>query len=161
MEHRGTVVSIRGSVVDVRFQDKLPAIRHVLRAGDDDRVRIEVAAHLDAHVVRGIALTPTQGLSRGSSVLDTGQPFTVPVGKILLGRVFSVFGENIDNLPQVEATEYRPIHSLPVPISQQSTSSEIFETGIKAIDVLSPLERGGKAGLFGGAGVGKRFFSPS
>ena len=155
MEHRGTVVSIRGSVVDVRFQDKLPAIRHVLRAGDDDKVRIEVAAHLDAHVVRGIALTPTQGLSRGSSVLDTGQPFTVPVGKILLGRVFSVFGENIDNLPQVEATEYRPIHSLPVPITQQSTSSEIFETGIKAIDVLSPLERGGKAGLFGGAGVGK------
>ena len=155
MEHRGTVVSIRGSVVDVRFQDKLPAIRHVLRAGDDDRVRIEVAAHLDAHVVRGIALTPTQGLSRGSSVLDTEQPFCVPVGKVLLGRVFSVFGENIDNLPQVEATEYRPIHSLPVPITQQSTSSEIFETGIKAIDVLSPLERGGKAGLFGGAGVGK------
>lgn len=155
MEHRGTVVSVRGSVVDVRFQDNLPAIRHVLRAGDDDRVRIEVAAHLDAHVVRGIALTPTQGLSRGSSVLDTGQPFCVPVGKILLGRVFSVFGENIDNLPQVEATEYRPIHSLPVPITQQSTSSEIFETGIKAIDVLSPLERGGKAGLFGGAGVGK------
>jgi F-type H+-transporting ATPase subunit beta len=155
VEHRGTVVSIRGSVVDVRFQDKLPAIRHVLRAGDDDRVRIEVAAHLDAHVVRGIALTPTQGLSRGSSVLDTGQPFCVPVGKILLGRVFNVFGENIDNLPEAEATEYRPIHSKPVPITQQSTSSEIFETGIKAIDVLSPLERGGKAGLFGGAGVGK------
>ena len=155
MEHRGTVVSIRGSVVDVRFQDKLPAIRHVLRAGDDDRVRIEVAAHLDAHVVRGIALTPTQGLSRGSSVLDTEQPFCVPVGKILLGRVFNVFGENIDNLPEAEATEFRPIHSKPVPITQQSTSSEIFETGIKAIDVLSPLERGGKAGLFGGAGVGK------
>jgi F-type H+-transporting ATPase subunit beta len=155
VEHRGTVVSIRGSVVDVRFQDKLPAIRHVLRAGDDDRVRIEVAAHLDAHVVRGIALTPTQGLSRGSSVLDTEQPFSVPVGKILLGRVFNVFGENIDNLPQAETTEYRPIHSKPVPITQQSTTSEIFETGIKAIDVLSPLERGGKAGLFGGAGVGK------
>ncbi len=155
MEHRGTVVSIRGSVVDVRFQDNLPAIRHVLRAGDDDRVRIEVAAHLDANVVRGIALTPTQGLSRGSSVLDTGQPFCVPVGKILLGRVFNVFGENIDNLAQVEATESRPIHSKPVPITQQSTTSEIFETGIKAIDVLSPLERGGKAGLFGGAGVGK------
>ena len=155
MEHRGTVVSIRGSVVDVRFQDNLPAIRHVLHAGDDDRVRIEVAAHLDANVVRGIALTPTQGLSRGSSVLDTGQPFCVPVGKILLGRVFNVFGENIDNLAQVEATESRPIHSKPVPITQQSTTSEIFETGIKAIDVLSPLERGGKAGLFGGAGVGK------
>ena len=155
MEHRGTVVSIRGSVVDVRFQDKLPAIRHVLRAGDDDKVRIEVAAHLDANVVRGIALTPTQGLSRGSTVLDTEQPFCVPVGKILLGRVFNVFGENIDNLSQAEATEYRPIHSKPVPITQQSTISEIFETGIKAIDVLSPLERGGKAGLFGGAGVGK------
>jgi len=155
VEHRGTVVSIRGSVVDVRFQDKLPAIRHVLRAGDDDKVRIEVAAHLDANVVRGIALTPTQGLSRGSTVLDTEQPFCVPVGKILLGRVFNVFGENIDNLAQAEATEYRPIHSEPVPITQQSTISEIFETGIKAIDVLSPLERGGKAGLFGGAGVGK------
>ena len=155
MEHRGTVISIRGSVVDVRFQDKLPAIRNVLRAGDDDRVRIEVAAHLDANVVRGIALTPTQGLSRGSTVLDTEQPFCVPVGKVLLGRVFNVFGENIDNLPEAEATEYRPIHSMPVPITQQSTISEIFETGIKAIDVLSPLERGGKAGLFGGAGVGK------
>ncbi len=155
MEHRGTVVSIRGSVVDVRFQDNLPAIRHVLRAGDDDRIRIEVAAHLDANVVRGIALTPTQGLSRGSTVLDTEQPFCVPVGKILLGRVFNVFGENIDNLAQAEATEYRPIHSEAVPITQQSTTSEIFETGIKAIDVLSPLERGGKAGLFGGAGVGK------
>jgi len=139
----------------VRFQDRLPAIRHVLRAGDDGRIRIEVAAHLDANVVRGIALTPTQGLSRGSSVLNTEQPFCVPVGKSLLGRVFNVFGEVIDNEPALEAAETRPIHSEPVPITQQSTISEIFETGIKAIDVLSPLERGGKAGLFGGAGVGK------
>jgi F-type H+-transporting ATPase subunit beta len=155
VEHRGTVIAVRGSVVDVRFADRMPPIRHELRGGEDDRVRIEVTAHLNNHVVRGISLTPTQGLARGSSVLDTEQPFRVPVGKNLLGRVFNVFGDTIDNAGPVEVGEYRPIHHEPIPISQQSTVSEIFETGIKALDVLSPLERGGKAGLFGGAGVGK------
>ena len=98
---------------------------------------------------------PTQGLARGSTVSDTGGPFMIPVGKELLGRVFNVFGETIDNLEALAAMETRSIHGEHVPITQQSTVSEIFETGIKAVDVLCPLERGGKAGLFGGAGVGK------
>jgi F-type H+/Na+-transporting ATPase subunit beta len=152
----GSVVSVRGSVVDVRFQTgNLPPIRNVLRAGEDENIRIEVMAQLNSEVVRGVSLTPTQGLARGSAVVDTGHPFMVPVGKELLGRVFNVFGETIDNLEPVVTKKYHSIQGVPVPITQQSTVSEIFETGIKAIDVLSPLERGGKAGLFGGAGVGK------
>ena len=151
----GTVVAVRGSVVDVRFDSKLPAIRNVLRTGENGRIRIEVMAQLNANIVRGISLTPTQGLSRGEKVVDTRGPFMVPVGKELLGRVYNVFGDTIDNLGPSTTTETRPIHGTPVPITQQSTVSEIFETGIKAVDVLCPLERGGKAGLFGGAGVGK------
>lgn len=151
----GTVVAVRGSVVDVRFDSKLPEIRNVIRTGENGRIQIEVMAQLNAHVVRGISLTPTQGLSRGSKVINTGGPFMIPVGKELLGRVYNVFGDTIDNLGPTTTTEFRPIHGTPVPITQQSTVSEIFETGIKAVDVLCPLERGGKAGLFGGAGVGK------
>src|SRR5512137_1892639 len=151
----GTVVAVRGSVVDVRFDSKLPEIRNVLRTGENGRIQIEVMAQLNAHIVRGISLTPTQGLSRGSKVINTGGPFMIPVGKELLGRVYNVFGDTIDNLGPTTTTEFRPIHGQSVPITQQSTVSEIFETGIKAVDVLCPLERGGKAGLFGGAGVGK------
>ncbi|MCX7982988.1 MAG: F0F1 ATP synthase subunit beta [Syntrophales bacterium] len=154
-ENVGRVVSIRGSVVDVYFPGKIPEIRHVLRTGENGRIRIEVTTQLDAHTVRGISLTPTQGLARGEAVINEGKPFTVPVGKELLGRVFNVFGETIDFKEPLPEMERRPIHGVPVPITEQSTVSEIFETGIKAIDVLSPLERGGKAGLFGGAGVGK------
>jgi len=153
--NQGMVVSVRGSVVDVRFTESLPEINSVLLAGDDDRILIEVMVHLDSETARGIALTPTSGLARGSLVTDTGQPVTAPVGEKLLGRVFNVFGSPIDGDGEVEAKELRSIHQSPPPISQRTTTSEIFETGIKAIDVLSPLERGGKAGLFGGAGVGK------
>ena len=154
--NEGVIVSIRGSVIDARFPSgKAPSIRNVLRTGENGNVRIEVMAQLNAEVVRGISLTPTQGLSRGSVVVDTGSPFMVPVGKELLGRVFNVFGETIDDGPEAEVQAHRPIHGTPIPITQQSTVSEIFETGIKAVDVLCPLERGGKAGLFGGAGVGK------
>ncbi|KUK44757.1 MAG: F0F1 ATP synthase subunit beta [Methanothrix sp.] len=153
--NQGMVVSVRGSVVDVRFTESLPEINSVLLAGDDDRILIEVMVHLDSETARGIALTPTSGLARGSLVTDTGQPLTAPVGEKLLGRVFNVFGSPIDGDGEVEAKELRSIHQSPPPISQRTTTSEIFETGIKAIDVLSPLERGGKAGLFGGAGVGK------
>ncbi|HOK07445.1 MAG TPA: F0F1 ATP synthase subunit beta [Syntrophales bacterium] len=155
-QSEGTVISVRGSVVDVRFPaGVLPAIRNVLITGEEGRIRIEVMAQLNAEVVRGIALNPTQGLARGAKVTDTGQPFMIPVGKELLGRVFNVFGDPIDNAPFTETELRRPIHGHRVPITQQSTVSEIFETGIKAVDVLCPLERGGKAGLFGGAGVGK------
>ena len=153
---QGSVVSIRGSVIDVRFPSgKVPAIRNVLTAGEDGRIRIEVMTQLNMEVVRGISLTPTQGLARGSAVINTTGPFMVPVGKTLLGRVFNVFGETIDQGLPVDVSAHMPIHGVKVPIAQQSTVSEIFETGIKAVDVLCPLERGGKAGLFGGAGVGK------
>ena len=154
-ENRGTVVSIRGSVIDAQFQKRLPEIHNQLKAGDDGRVVIEVLTHLNLEVVRGIALTPTQGLARGSMVIDTGKPLMVPVGEQLLGRVFNVFGSTIDHKEKVKAKEWRSIHQPPVPLYMQITTSEIFETGIKAIDVLAPLERGGKAGLLGGAGVGK------
>lgn len=151
--NQGEVVSIRGSVVDARFPKHLPEINNLLKAGGS--VMIEVLIHLNPEMVRGIAFTPTQGLARGSTIIDTGQPLKVPVGEKLLGRVFDVFGQPIDHKGNVEAKELRSIHQETVPLSQQITTSEIFETGIKAIDVLSPLERGGKAGLFGGAGVGK------
>ncbi len=151
----GTVVSVRGSVVDAHFTRNLPMIRNVLRTGDNGQILIEVNTQLDSETVRGVALTPTQGLARGSAIYDTGDPFKVPVGQRLLGRVFNVFGQVIDAKEPVLGGEWRSIHCAPVPITQQSTVSEIFETGIKSIDVLAPLERGGKAGLFGGAGVGK------
>jgi len=150
----GKVLSVRSSVVDVHFP-VAPSIRNVLKAGDKGQVIIEVFTQLDNNTVRGVALTPTQGLARGSAVIDTGKPFEVPVGKELLGRVFNVFGQTIDKKAQIEGGEWRSIHREPIPLRDQSTVSEIFETGIKAIDVLAPLERGGKAGLFGGAGVGK------
>jgi F-type H+-transporting ATPase subunit beta len=153
--NRGAVVSVRGSVVDVRFEQSLPPVYSVLRAGADGTIVIEVMSQLDAHQVRGIALTPTQGLARGMSVDDTGGPLRAPVGKKIISRMFDVFGHAIDRKPEPLDVAWRPIHHAPPPLSERSTKSEIFETGIKAIDVLVPLERGGKAGLFGGAGVGK------
>ena len=153
--NEGSVISIRGSVIDARFPGRLPEIRNVLRAGEERRILVEVITQLDAKTIRGVALTPTQGLSRGSKIVNEGHTFEVPVGKELLGRVFNVFGETIDSKGELNDVQWRPIHHTPVSLTQQSTVSEIFETGIKAIDVLSPLERGGKAGLFGGAGVGK------
>lgn len=151
----GVVVAVRGSVVDVRFDDQLPPIYSVLHAGEDDRIVIEVLAQSDAHHVRGIALTPTQGLARGMAVKDTGGPLKAPIGKAILSRMFDVFGNTIDREPPLTDVQWRSVHRDPPPLVQRSTKSEIFETGIKVIDVLVPLERGGKAGLFGGAGVGK------
>ncbi|AVZ29518.1 F0F1 ATP synthase subunit beta [Nodularia spumigena] len=153
--NRGKVVSVRGSVIDVRFSQQLPDVYSRLVAGENQCVVMEVMTHLDAETVRGIALTPTSGLARGSVVINTGHPLQVPVGKRLLGRMFNVFGETIDRKVEISGGEWRSLHQPPVPLIQQSTSSEILETGIKAIDILAPLERGGKAGLFGGAGVGK------
>jgi F-type H+-transporting ATPase subunit beta len=153
--NRGMIVSVRGSVVDARFPDDLPDLYHHLKAGEEGGVAIEVASHLDAQTVRGLALTPTQGLSRGAPVVDTGKSIQVPVGERALGRIFNVFGETVDGKGPIEGGEGRSIHQRPVPLTRRSVTSEVFETGIKAIDVLAPLERGGKAGLFGGAGVGK------
>jgi F-type H+/Na+-transporting ATPase subunit beta len=154
-ENIGTVLSVRGSVVDAHFPERLPPLLNVLRAGDDEDIIIEVVTHLSAEQVRGVALTSEQGLAQGSPITDTGHPLKAPVGKRLKGRVFNVFGETIDRGDPVTGGEWRSIHQAPVPLHRQSTASEIFTTGIKAIDVLSPLELGGKAGLFGGAGVGK------
>lgn len=151
----GSVVSIRGSVVDVRFPNHLPGYLNRLDAGEDGSVIVEVIAHLNAEVVRGIALTPTSGLARGSPVTDLGRPLQVPVGRALLGRMFNVFGAPIDQQDALTEVTWRSIHQAAIPLIQQSTQSEILETGIKVIDVLTPIERGGKAGLFGGAGVGK------
>ena len=151
----GKVISIRGSVVDVWFVNQLPSINTLLLSGRQNDIVIEVLSQLDIHRVRGIALTPTQGLSRGMQVTNTGGPLKVPVGKEILSRMFNVFGKTIDREPALPTTKLRSIHQSPPPLSRRSTKSEVFETGIKVIDVLMPLERGGKAGLFGGAGVGK------
>ena len=151
----GSIVSVRGGVVDVRFDRDLPPIFSVLHAGAEGKIIVEVMAQLDATRVRGIALTPTEGLARGMQVEDSGNPLKVPVGKEILSRMFDVFGSAIDRKPPPLNVQWRTIHRTPPPLSERSTKSEIFETGIKAIDVLVPMERGGKAGLFGGAGVGK------
>jgi F-type H+-transporting ATPase subunit beta len=153
--NRGSVTAVRGSVVDVRFESCLPLISSVLRTGASGQIVIEVMTQVDAKHVRGIALTPTQGVYRGMPVEDTGMPLRAPVGKNIISRMFDVFGHAIDRQPDPEDVEWRSIHRAPPPLSERSTRSEVFETGIKAIDVLVPLERGGKAGLFGGAGVGK------
>ncbi len=150
----GTVVAVRGSVVDIRFTDQLPPIYSLLHAQGGE-IAIEVLEQLDAQCVRGIALTPTQGLARGMPVEDTGGPLKAPVGAGIRARMFDVFGNAIDREAAPTDVQWRTIHREPPPLARRSTKSEIFETGIKVIDVLVPLERGGKAGLFGGAGVGK------
>ena len=150
----GSVVAVRGSVVDIQFDAHLPPIYSLLHA-NEGKIAIEVLAQLDAHVVRGIALTPTQGLARGVAVEDTGGPLKAPVGKGILSRMFDVFGNAIDRQDAPKDIRWRSVHQAPPALARRSTKSEIFETGIKVIDVLVPLERGGKAGLFGGAGVGK------
>ena len=151
----GAIVSVRGSVVDIRFDEHLPPIYSVLRAGDEGQIVIEVLAQLDARHVRGIALTPTQGLARGMAVEDTGGPLKVPVGKEVLSRMFDVFGNAIDRGAALSDVQWRSVHQAPPPLARRSTKSEIFETGIKVIDVLMPLERGGKAGLVRRGGRGQ------
>ena len=155
LSNLGVVVSVRGSVVDIRFDEHLPPIYSVLLTGPEKKIVIEVLAQQDAHHVRGIALTPTQGLARGMTVKDTGGPLKAPVGKAVLSRMFDVFGNTIDREAALSDVEWRSVHRAPPSLARRSTKSEVFETGIKVIDVLVPLERGGKAGLFGGAGVGK------
>lgn len=151
----GSIAAVRGSVIDAHFPRQLPPIYHLLETTHTRKAVIEVIAHLDAFTCRGIALTSTQGLARGDVVTDKGHSLSVPVGDRVLGRLFNVFGEAIDGLTPVTGGDWRTIHAAPVPLTRRSTTSEIFATGIKAIDVLAPLERGGKSGLFGGAGVGK------
>jgi F-type H+-transporting ATPase subunit beta len=157
----GKVVQVIGSTFDVEFPEgHLPEIYNALRVDTDYkgvRLRLtgEAQQHLGGSRVRCVALGSTDGLVRGMEVVDTGAPVMVPVGKETLGRVFNLLGEPIDNRGPVHAQELRPIHRDPPPFSELSSKTEMFETGIKVIDLLTPLVRGGKAGLFGGAGLGK------
>src|SRR5579885_198597 len=157
----GKIVQVIGSTFDAEFEEgHLPEIYNALRIETDNkgvRIRLtgEVQQHLGGNRVRCVALGSTDGLTRGMNVTDTGKPVSVPVGKETLGRVFNLLGEPIDGRGPVHAAEYRPIHREPPPFSELSPKTELFETGIKVIDLLTPLVRGGKAGLFGGAGLGK------
>lgn len=153
-ENIGKIVAIAGSVVEVEF-DTLPAIFNELVTGDKKNLVLEVQGYVNDTTVRALAMGSTGGISRGMKVTDLGHQIKVPVGKDTLGRMFNVFGQPIDNKGPIKSKERRSIHGTPVPLSQVEVSSQIFITGIKAIDLLAPMERGGKAGLFGGAGVGK------
>ena len=153
----GKVVQVIGPVVDVKFEDKLPALYSAIEIPfKDDKVVIEVANHIGDDRVRCISMSPTDGLVRGMDAIDTGAPISVPVGKEVLGRMFNVLGRPIDGLGEMdEKITRRPIHRAAPTFDQQKTTSEILETGIKVIDLLCPYAKGGKIGLFGGAGVGK------
>jgi len=153
--HVGRIHAVRGDVIDVAFTPPLPPRYRALRTGDAERVVLEVESHVSADVVRCVALTATRGLARGMAVRDTGGQLRTPVGAALHGRVLDLFGAPIDRQGPIGATETLPIHRPPLPLPSRVTRKEIFVTGIKAIDLLAPLESGGKAGLFGGAGVGK------
>jgi F-type H+-transporting ATPase subunit beta len=161
---QGKITQIIGPVVDVEFPPgQLPAIRNalkILRPGEGNgdsgsEVIVEVAQHLGENSVRAVSMSPTEGLVRGALAEDTGQPITVPVGREVLGRILNVIGEPVDGGPPVKTKERYPIHRPAPTLEDQSTESEMFETGIKVIDLLEPYTKGGKTGLFGGAGVGK------
>ena len=157
MAANGTVVQIIGTVVDVEFPtDNLPAIYNALEIGaNGDKLILEVEQHIGNNWVRCLALGPTEGLKRGVEVTDTGSAITVPVGRPSLGRLFNVTGAPLDNLGEVKAEEYWPIHRQPPPFDQQETTTQMLETGLKVIDLVTPFTRGGKIGAYGGAGVGK------
>ncbi len=153
----GRIVQILGNVVDVEFPpEELPDIYNAIEVPrDGHRLVLEVQQHLSGGMVRCIAMDTTDGLRRGMVAYDTGAPIAVPVGEITLGRVFNVLGEPIDDKGPVRAQEYRPIHQPPPALEEQSTQIEVFETGLKVIDLIAPFMRGGKVAVFGGAGVGK------
>ena len=154
---RGRIVQVMGPVVDVEFPpDQLPEIYNGLEIPrDGGKLVVEVQNHLGNDWVRTVAMDSTDGLRRGMEVIDTGAPITMPVGPNTLGRIFNVLGEPIDHLGPVEATDRYPIHRLAPPFEEQVTEPEFFETGIKVIDLVAPFTKGGKTGVFGGAGVGK------
>ena len=152
----GKITQVIGAVVDVQFEDHLPEILNALETDNNGkRLVLEVAQHLGESTVRTIAMDSTEGLVRGAKVTDTGKAIQVPVGDGTLGRILNVIGDPVDEKGPVEATEYRPIHAPAPDFAAQSTESEVLVTGIKVIDLLAPYAKGGKIGLFGGAGVGK------
>ena len=153
----GTVVQVIGPVLDIRFADgQLPNLLSAIEIENEGRkVTAEVAQHVGDNVVRCIAMSSTDGLRRGIDAVDTGGPISVPVGNECLGRVFNLLGEPVDNKPPVEAKERWPIHRPAPAYDEQEGTTEILETGIKVVDLIAPYAKGGKIGLFGGAGVGK------
>ena len=157
MAYIGKVVQVMGPVVDVRFNEgELPSILNALTIPIGDRtLTVEVAQHIGDNTARCIAMSSTDGLSRGTDVTDTGAPISVPVGKETLGRIFNVLGDAVDNIPTPKTEERWEIHRSAPKYEDLATSTEIFETGIKVIDLICPYSKGGKIGLFGGAGVGK------
>ena len=159
MSEIGKIVQVIGPVIDIRFEpDHLPSIKNAIKirkGTDGSSMTAEVAQHIGDDIVRCIAMSSTDGLVRGMDCEDTGSPIAVPVGDEVLGRMFNVLGEPIDGLGEVKAAKYMPIHREAPTFAQQQTTSEILETGIKVIDLLCPYSKGGKIGLFGGAGVGK------
>ena len=156
--HTGKITQVIGAVLDIKFEGgKLPEINDAIdiQTKDGDKLVVEVAQHLGDDTVRCIAMGPTDGLVRGMNAVATGGPISVPVGEATLGRIFNVLGEPIDNKPAPEGVERLPIHRAAPEFSEQSTETEVLETGIKVVDLLCPYQKGGKIGLFGGAGVGK------
>src|SRR3989344_3961 len=153
----GTVSQIIGPVVDVQFaENKIPAIYNALELELNKKTLVlETQQHLGDGVVRAVAMDSTDGLKRGVKVSDTGAPISVPVGDEVLGRLFNILGKTVDNKGEVKAKKTLPIHRAAPPFEEQSVTSEVFETGLKVIDLLAPFVKGGKVGLFGGAGVGK------
>ena len=156
-KNKGTVVQIMGPVLDIRFEeDQLPSLLNAIEVPNGNKTIIaEVAQHIGDNVVRCIAMSSTDGLQRGTEVTDTGAPISVPVGEECLGRVFNLLGQPIDNKPDVATQERWPIHRPAPSYEEQQPATEILETGIKVIDLICPYAKGGKIGLFGGAGVGK------
>jgi F-type H+-transporting ATPase subunit beta len=157
-KHVGKVVQVIGPVVDVKFEsDSLPSIYNALEIdmGNNKKLIVEVELHTGDDIVRTISMESTDGLRRGAEVIDTGKSISVPVGKPVLGRLFNVLGKTIDEAGDLEGTEVYPIHRAAPSFEDQAVSPEMFETGIKVIDLLAPYQKGGKIGLFGGAGVGK------
>jgi F-type H+-transporting ATPase subunit beta len=153
---KGKVTQVIGAVVDVRFEGELPAILNALTTENNGKkLVLEVAQHLGEDTVRTIAMDATEGLVRGQAVADTGAPISVPVGDATLGRILNVVGEPVDEKGPVKAKEHRAIHQPAPEFADQSTESEVLVTGIKVVDLLAPYAKGGKIGLFGGAGVGK------
>ncbi len=155
--HEGIINQIIGPVIDIKFEEgHMPELLNAIQIEDGDRkIMAEVAQHVGDDVVRCVALSSTDGLIRGMKALDTGAPITVPVGPEVLGRLFNVIGQTIDEKGPVGTTKTSPIHKPAPSFAEQNTKSEIYETGIKVIDLIAPYTRGGKVGLFGGAGVGK------
>ena len=156
-QYEGTVVQVIGPVLDIKFPDgQLPNLLNAIRVENGGKsLIVEVSQHIGDNVVRCIAMSSTDGLVRGAKAVDTGGPISVPVGRECLGRIFNLLGEPVDNLPAPETAERWPIHRDPPSYEEQQNTTEILETGIKVVDLICPYAKGGKIGLFGGAGVGK------